>query len=46
MRPTAVLDVTSCTVHEFAQLTPSFEAAFQVHMALWRLDGKPRTARC
>src|SRR5262252_2243387 len=22
-----------------------FEAAFQAHMAAWRLDGKPRTAR-
>src|SRR4029434_8836792 len=26
-------------------LVPSFEAAFQAHMAAWRLDGKPRTAR-
>jgi hypothetical protein len=24
---------------------PPFEAAFQAHMAAWRLDGKPRTAR-
>ena len=28
-----------------SQLVPSFEAAFQAHMAAWRLDGKPRTAR-
>ena len=30
---------------EFQQLVPSFEAAFQAHMAAWRLDGKRRTAR-
>jgi hypothetical protein len=45
MRPTEVLDLTSLTVHEFEQVVPSCEAAFQAHMALWRLDGKPRTAR-
>jgi len=44
-RPTEVLDLTSLTVDEFRQLVPPFEAAFQVHMASWRLDGKPRTAR-
>ena len=44
-RPTEVLDLTSLTVDEFRQLVPSFEAAFQAHMAHWRLDGKPRTAR-
>ena len=44
-RPTEVLDLTSLTVNEFAQLAPPFEAAFQAHMALWRLDGQPRTAR-
>jgi Helix-turn-helix of DDE superfamily endonuclease len=32
-------------VDEFRQLVPPFEAAFQAHMADWRLDGKPRTAR-
>src|SRR5215469_76137 len=26
-------------------LVPPFEAAFQAHMAVWRLGGKPRTAR-
>jgi Helix-turn-helix of DDE superfamily endonuclease len=26
-------------------LVPPFEAAFHTHMAVWRLDGKPRTAR-
>jgi len=26
-------------------LIPAFETAFQAHMAVWRLDGKPRTAR-
>jgi hypothetical protein len=40
-----VLDLTSLTVDEFRQLVPPFEAAFQAHMAEWRLDGKPRTAR-
>src|SRR5213595_1052254 len=44
-RPTAFLDFTSLTLDEFHQLVPSFEAAFQAHMAAWRLDGKPRTAR-
>ena len=45
-RPTEFLDVTSLTLDEFQQLVPPFEAAFQAHMAAWRLDGKPRTARC
>src|ERR1700756_3732846 len=44
-RPTEVLDLTSLTVDEFQQLVPPFEAAFQSHMAHWRLDGRPRTAR-
>jgi hypothetical protein len=44
-RPTEVLDLTSLTVDEFQPLVPPFEAAFQAHMAHWRLDGKPRTAR-
>jgi hypothetical protein len=44
-RPTEVLDLTSLTLEEFQQLVPPFEAAFQVHMAEWRLDGQPRTAR-
>jgi Helix-turn-helix of DDE superfamily endonuclease len=44
-RPTEFLDMTSLTLDEFQQLVPSFEAAFQAHMAAWRLDGKPRTAR-
>jgi hypothetical protein len=44
-RPTEVLDVTSLTVEEFQPLVPPFEAAFQAHMAHWRLDGRPRTAR-
>jgi hypothetical protein len=42
-RPTEVLDLTSLTVDEFQQLVPPFEAAFQAHMAHWRLDGRPRT---
>jgi Helix-turn-helix of DDE superfamily endonuclease len=44
-RPTEVLDLTSLTLEEFRQLVPPFEAAFQTHMAAWRLDGQPRTAR-
>ena len=44
-RPTEFLDLTSLTLNEFQQLLPPFEAAFQAHMAAWRLDGKPRTAR-
>jgi hypothetical protein len=45
VRPTEFLDLTSLTLDEFQQLIPPFEAAFQAHMATWRLDGKPRTAR-
>ncbi len=44
-RPTEFLDVTSLTLDEFQQLVPPFEGAFQAHMGMWRLDGKPRTAR-
>jgi hypothetical protein len=44
-RPTEVLDLTSLTVKEFRELVPPFEAAFQAHMATWRLDGQPRSAR-
>ena len=44
-RPTEFLDFTSLTLEEFQALIPPFEAAFQAHMATWRLDGKPRTAR-
>ena len=43
--PLEFLDFTSVTLDEFQQLVPPFEAAFQAHMAAWRLDGKPRTAR-
>jgi len=39
------LDLTSLTLDEFQHLIPPFEAAFQAHMAAWRLDGKPRTTR-
>jgi Helix-turn-helix of DDE superfamily endonuclease len=37
--------LTSLTVAEFQQLVPPVEAAFQAHMAHWRLAGHPRTAR-
>jgi hypothetical protein len=44
-RPAEFLDLTSLTLDEFQQLLPPFEAAFHAHLATWRLDGKPRTAR-
>jgi hypothetical protein len=44
-RPLEVLDLTSLTLDEFRRLAPPFEAAFQAHMAQWRFDGQPRTAR-
>jgi hypothetical protein len=44
-RPTEVLDLTSLTWDEFRRLVPVFEGMFQAHMARWRLDGQPRTAR-
>jgi Helix-turn-helix of DDE superfamily endonuclease len=44
-RPLEVLDLTSLTLDEFRRLVPPFETAFQSHMAQWRFDGQPRTAR-
>src|SRR5215467_9898869 len=44
-RPMEFLDFTSLTLDEFQQLVPPFETAFQCHMAAWRVDGQPRTAR-
>jgi hypothetical protein len=44
-RPTEVLDLTSLTFEEVQPLVSPFEAAFQVHLAEWRLDGQPRPAR-
>jgi Helix-turn-helix of DDE superfamily endonuclease len=44
-RSTEVLDLTSLTVDELQPLVPPCEAAFQAHMADWRLDGQRRTAR-
>jgi hypothetical protein len=44
-RPTEFLDLTSLTLDEFQLLIPPFEAAFQAYLAVWRLDGKPRTIR-
>jgi Helix-turn-helix of DDE superfamily endonuclease len=44
-RPAEFLDFTSLTLDEFQLLVAPFETAFQAHMAAWRLDGKPRTAR-
>ncbi len=36
-RPTEFLDLTSLRLDAFRQLVPPFEAAFQAHMAAWRL---------
>jgi len=44
-RSTEFLDFTSLTLEEFQILIPPFEVAFQAHMAAWRFDGTPRTAR-
>jgi hypothetical protein len=44
-RPAEFLNLTSLTLEEFQVLVAPFETAFQDHMATWRLDGKPRTAR-
>src|SRR2546427_6368740 len=44
-RPMEFLDFTSLTLDEFQQLVPPFEAAFHARMAVWRMDGKPRTTR-
>jgi hypothetical protein len=44
-RPLEFLDFTSVTLDEFQQLVPPFEAAFHARMAVWRMDGKPRTTR-
>jgi hypothetical protein len=44
-RPIECLDFTSLTLDEFQLLVPPFEAAFHARMAVWRMDGKPRTAR-
>jgi hypothetical protein len=44
-RRTEVLDLTSLPLDEFQQMVPPFEAAFQAHMAQWRFDSQPCTAR-
>jgi hypothetical protein len=44
-RPADFLDLTSLTTDAFQQLVPPFETAFHAHLAVWRLDGKPRIAR-
>jgi Helix-turn-helix of DDE superfamily endonuclease len=44
-RPSEFLDLTSLTLEEFQQLVPPFETAFQAHLTMWRLDGKPRITR-
>jgi hypothetical protein len=44
-RPLEFLDFTSVTLDELQPLVPPFEVAFQARRAVWRMDGKPRTAR-
>ena len=44
-RPIEVLDFTSLTGEEVRALVPPLAAVFQAHVAAWRLDGQPRTAR-
>jgi hypothetical protein len=39
------MDLTSLTQDEFAEVLPSFEAAFQERMRTYRLDGQQRTGR-
>jgi len=43
VRPTEFLDCTSVPLDAFQQLVPSIGR--HAHMAAWRLDGTPRTAR-
>ena len=45
-RPTEFLDFTSLTLDEFHQLVPSFEAAFQAHMAAWQTPPRPPLRQC
>jgi hypothetical protein len=42
---TELLDLTSLTVDEFAELVPPFEAAFLAYMAAWTLHGRRRQRR-
>jgi hypothetical protein len=44
-RPDKFRHLTSLPADEFTRLLEPFEAAFQAHMADWRLEGQPRTAR-
>jgi hypothetical protein len=44
-RPPEFLACPSVTRDELQRLVPPCEAAFQVHLAAWRLDGTPRTTR-
>ena len=45
VRPTAFVEVTGVTLHEFPRLALPFEAAFHAHRHAWQLDGTPWTAR-
>lgn len=40
-----ILDLTSLTVDEFAQVVEPFETAFVRHMNEWTMEGLPRTGR-
>ena len=43
--PPACLELTRLPLDALQPLVPPFEAAFHAHLAAWRLEGKPRTAR-
>ena len=44
-RDNECMDLTSLTQGEFAEVLPTFEAAFQERMRTYRLDGHQRTGR-
>ena len=44
-RDNECMDLTSLTQDEFAEVLPTFEAAFQERMRTYRLDGQQRTGR-
>ena len=43
--PRKFLAMTGYTVEEFEALLPHFQAEFEKHVAIYRLDGKKRTKR-
>jgi hypothetical protein len=45
LSPNQVLDMTSLTPEELAQLVPPLDAEFQERISKWRIDGKSGTKR-